>query len=271
MSQPEEPTGPVNNAAGADRTVGDEFFVGYLPTPAGHRRAAVIAVVIIGVLLAGVAGVVAWAQRDPGTGTWQSDRTSSLEGVVVIAPYALLRTADESGVVVTVILVSEGKFGATDRLRDHDGKTVRIRGTMLERDGRRMLEVSSNADAVTPLDWPVARRAGLLPESPRPLGRATLRGEFIDPKCYIGAMKPGGGKTHKACAQLCVGGGIPPMFVTRSQDGSEDYFLVIEEGDRSAAVTVIPYLGDPVEVGGEVEMRGDLRVLRIDTTTILRI
>ena len=61
------------------------------------------------------------------------------------------------------------------------------------------------------------------------------------------------------------------MFVTRSEDGSENYFLVVEEGDRSAAAIVIPYLGDPVEVGGEVQIRGDMRVFRIDAETILRI
>ena len=59
-----------------------------------------------------------------------------------------------------------------------------------------------------PLGWP----------APQVLAdNVTLKGEIIDPKCYLGAMKPGGGKTHKACAMRCIAGGIP-----RRQTGHDD-------------------------------------------------
>jgi len=62
----------------------------------------------------------------------------------------------------------------------------------------------------------LAKVAGDVGEVPAAvaMGERTLRGEVIDPKCYIGAMKPGGGKTHKACAE-CFS--IRPLLVLKQQ------------------------------------------------------
>lgn len=270
MTQHNEPR--ASRAPGTSQTSKlDEFFVGYLPTPAGHRRAMKVAVVILVGLVVAVGGLVALEQRSPGGGVWRTAELGIYEGVVEVSPYALLRTKGPDGAPGTLILVSEGKFGATARLTPFDGQAVRIRGTLLERDGRRMVEISSAVDGVSPMVLsPDEQRSLSVPPS-NGQRRVTLRGEFIDPKCYIGAMKPGGGKTHKACAQLCVSGGIPPMFVTRTEALVEDYYLVVDIDGESAVDEVLPYLGDSVEVSGVVEMRGDLRVFRIDAKTVLRI
>jgi len=214
---------------------------------------------------------VAFEQRNPGGGVWKTDEAGEYTGIVEVSPYALLRTKGPDGSQSTLMLVSEGKFGATARLTPFAGEAVRIRGTLLERDGRRMVEISSADDGVGTITLSPEERNFLIAPPSTGQTRVTLRGEFIDPKCYIGAMKPGGGKTHKACAQLCVSGGIPPMFVTRTEALIEDYYLVVDSDNESAVDEVLPYLGDSVEVSGVVEMRGDLRVFRIDSKTILRI
>ncbi len=71
----------------------------------------------------------------------------------------------------------------------------------------------------------------------------TLKGEIIDPKCYLGAMKPGGGKTHKACAMLCISGGVPPMLVTRDANKQETFYLLTTDQGGVANELVLPFVG----------------------------
>lgn len=249
----------------------DDFFVGYLPTSLGLSRfLRWLVPAMLGT--ATVIGIgVASAQRDPGTGTWQVGNQATLEGQLLAEPYAMLRMpADASGGTIrTFLLVSSGKFGAKARVRPFDGQAARVAGTILHRDDRWMLELSDADTAIQPLP-DGGRLAAHLRDHDHTLtiGRITLRGEIIDPKCYIGAMKPGGGKTHKACAQLCVGGGIPPMFVTRDAHTHETFYLLLTGDGQEANQEVIPYLGDAVEITGQLERRGDLWMLRADAAGI---
>ena len=76
----------------------------------------------------------------------------------------------------------------------------------------------------------------------RAIGEVTLVGEVVDPKCWLGDMKPGDGKAHAACARLCMEGGIPPMLRVRTDsslspveetldtDHEEVILLVTESG-----------------------------------------
>ena len=98
----------------------------------------------------------------------------------------------------------------------------------------------------------------------------TLRGEIIDSKCYLGAMKPGGGKTHKGCAALCLSGGVPPMFVTRDAAGNETYYLLTDSEGKPMGKEAVDYVGDPVELTADLEQRGDLRVLKLAAADIRR-
>jgi hypothetical protein len=97
-----------------------------------------------------------------------------------------------------------------------------------------------------------------------------LRGEIIDSKCYLGAMKPGGGKIHKACAALCLSGGVPPMFVTRDADNRETYYLLTAPDGGPLASDTFDYVGDAVELTGHLELHGDLHVLKVAAADIRR-
>jgi len=257
----EECTNPANSN-------GDEIFVGYLPTPPGQRRflRLILPPLVLGFVGAGT--LLAWTFRSPGDGRWNLDQPEEYVGVIATQPYAMIRVPDPDAPdgVRTILLVREGKRGAAEIARGLDGRIVRVRGTVLQRDGRQLLEV---IEPIEPLAGDVT--AASQPASNQPIGQVTVRGEIIDPKCYFGAMKPGEGKTHKECATLCIAGGIPPMFLVRGVDGSKVYYLLANEQGESVTQSVLPFIADPVELSGMVERRGDLLVLRIEPDSIRRL
>jgi hypothetical protein len=176
-----------------------------------------------------------------------------------------------------VLLVEEGKFGALPRVEGFvqgraGGVAVRATGTILHREGRWMLELAEGEKGLRRLT--AAEEARLPPlgwPAPEVLAEhAALNGEIIDPKCYLGAMKPGGGKTHKACAMLCISGGVPPMLVTRDAARNETFYLLATEEGGVANERVRDFVGDAVEVSGRLERHGDLLLLRIAANGVRR-
>lgn len=231
----------------------DEFYVGYLPVPAGVRRFAWVVVPLFLWVVVFASIVAAWSARDPGSGSWDTSRPRELVGMVVSDPCPMVYAADRGdGKAGWVALVEVGKRGA-ERAWVWAGKRVRVSGWMLERDGRRVLELEPGAGAI----GEVAGTGPVLPERRR-VGRVRLRGEIVDGKCYLGAMKPGEGKTHKECATLCIRGGIPAMLVWW-EDGVARYALVSGGGEAVERV-----IGEVVEVEGELEEWGDARVIRVE-------
>jgi hypothetical protein len=91
----------------------------------------------------------------------------------------------------------------------------------------------------------------------------TLVGEVIDPKCHLGAMKPGGGRTHKGCAVLCLRGGVPPMFVSPGTDGRPVYHLLTDPDRQPPSPELFNRAGEPVTISAELERWGDFRVLKV--------
>lgn len=265
-------TGPASSPPGAPTKDRDEFFIGWLPVPRPYvwfLRPLVAALVLT---TAGMAIVLALLQRHPGTGRWDVDDFRTFDGIVYASPYALVRVPGEKrgDPPRTLLLVEEGKVGARSRVERlvqgrAEGVAVRVSGTILHRHGRAMLELAQGDQAMrllTPdeaarlpsLGWPVPQ---VLAE------HTTLRGEVIDSKCYLGAMRPGGGKTHKACATLCVSGGVPPMLVSRDERGHETFYLLATSEAGPANELVRDFVGDAVAASGRLERRGDVLILRL--------
>lgn len=165
--------------------------------------------------------------------------------------------------IVREVVPGGGKFGARELATKLDGKFVSVQGLLLSRDGTRMLEVSKIDEQPT-LDAPT--RAALSVGTLQAHGELTLRGEIVDIKCWLGRMKPGDGRTHRACAQFCIAGGIPPVLW--ATDGRR-YVLLDREG-RALNEAVLPFVAEPVIVQGSLETAGELLLLRIDPTTIRR-
>jgi hypothetical protein len=263
----------------SDKSSHDEFFVGWLPTPQSYVRflkPVVIAVLLIG---AAAAGVLAFLQRTPGTGQWMDDTIVTMRGVAYTKPYAMLRVPGEkpNDSPRTYLLVEDGKFGALPRVAEFvgdkiEGVPVEVKGTILHREDRWMLALAEGAPGMRVLLEPEAKDLSFLGwSSPKVLAESiALHGEIIDPKCYLGAMKPGGGKTHKACAMRCIAGGIPPMLVTRDADGSETFYLLVTAEGGTANDNVFPLVGDRVDLTGRLEQHDDLLVVRIGPKDIRR-
>jgi hypothetical protein len=217
--------------------------------------------------LAAVGGAVAIVQRDPGPAVW-SETPRTVEGVLIASPYPFILTSGESG-PRAVFLIEQGKHGAGPRAGTLHARHVRATGLPLERQGRTMLELAAGDDALATLDAPPAD----LP-APTPAGRATIRGEIIDSKCAHGAMKPGDGKGHKACATLCISNGIPPMLAAARPDDPRNALTLLAfetpAGLKGLDPAFFEFIGEPVEVSGTLFDLGPVRILVPDPGTGVR-
>src|SRR3712207_995577 len=103
----------------------DEFYVGYLPVPAGLRTFIAWVVGVAALVILGVAAAAAWFQSDPGDGRWDYGRVEEFEGTLSVRPYRMLR---ESG-GRTWLLVGQGKVGVGKPYSEFDGSRVKLRAT----------------------------------------------------------------------------------------------------------------------------------------------
>lgn len=261
----------------APATTDEPFYVGYLPMPDGYRHFLTRLVVTLGLGVLAVAGAMAWFQRDPAQGApyhGSAKEVRELSGILHSAPYGVLRAPGEAPgqPARTLILTTNGKQGVADLVTGKDGHAVTMRGVLRGRSGRYVFAMDTKFGfAEASLDR--AQRARLTRPQAEPVGSepVSLRGEIIDPKCFTGAMKPGNGKAHKACAINCLQGGIPPMFATRADDGHESFYLLVDESGGPILDPLIPWVGDPVEIRGRVYRQADMMILRVQAGSIQRL
>lgn len=244
------------------------FFVGYLKMPKRLRLFywAVIPVVVGCVLGAGFGFAV--AQKDPGQGRFMPP-AQTLTGYFDLEPYPVLRTlpTEEFPESRTVVLTGAGKFGILDQAERHRGQMVDVRGVFLARGDYEIFQVGGRGVMPAEGDLTPEMQAYTAPDA-EPLGHYTLKGEIVDSKCYLGAMRPGQGKTHMVCANICIMGGVPPMFVIYDEHGIKDILLLADPQGASLVGRFTDYTSLFVSIEGDVERRGDLKVFRIDPDSI---
>ena len=253
---------------------GDDFYVGYqgqAPPALGRflRRIVLALVALAAVVAVGLAALQ--GPFDPGVFEFGVER--DFEGVLQERPYPLLlvpRPGAAGGEPSRFHLVAFGKRGAAAEIAGLDGRPARLRGTLIHRQGQTMVEVV--AGSVEPLDPAVSGSATAAPPGAgEDLGIQTLRGEIVDSKCFLGVMKPGRGKPHRACATLCIRGGIPPVLRVESAAGEHRHFLLTDTSGGSVNDRVLELIAEPVEITGRVERTGDLLLLRADPGSIRRL
>ncbi|MEL6363252.1 MAG: hypothetical protein AAFR11_00250 [Pseudomonadota bacterium] len=245
----------------------DEMFVGWAGAPGVDRRFLLWSTPLALAAVGGIGYAVASELDDPGAGVWDTATTHEVDGVLAMDPYPVLRTPDASapGGVRTLLVMREQKCSRTLDFAGRTGRPVRAAGNRIQRKNRVALEVP-----LLKYDWisepPAGFDAGaaLQPPTPEPLGRATLRGMIMDSKCFFGVMKPARGKTHKACAALCIRGGIPPTFWVRTEEGAESLLLMTTAAGDAHGEDILPLVADPVEAAGEIVRVGDLLHFRAD-------
>ncbi len=250
----------------------DELFIGWAGTPAVDRRFLLGAAPLLLGATTGIGWLIAENLADPGPGKWETGATHTIEGALFQKPYPLIRVVDQASPfgMRTVLVVAEGKCTSGLKLAEVSGSPVRAKGVLIERKERRMLEVPLSVGRwLEPalIDMP---RVIFDPPAER-LGRYALSGQIMDSKCFFGVMRPSRGKTHKACASLCIRGGIPPSFWVRDGKGRESVLLMTNAAGGPLGEEILPIVGDAVAAEGEIVRVGDLLHFRADADAYRRV
>jgi len=248
----------------------DEFYVGYLPDapPAlGRWLRSRVRSLLIGA--AAVAVLIVATLSPFSNAAFEFGVVRSFRGVLTNEPVPTLlvarpgRASNDADSTSRYLLVAPFKFGASELVADYLGRHVELQGSLIHRDGQTMLELVP--DSIVTLDTP-----GPTAAPSTALGERTYRGEIVDSKCYLGVMKPGNLKPHRACAANCIRGGIPPMLLVRTEAGAR-YLLLVDEDGSSVNDRVLDLIAEPIEVTGEVVAHGEQLVLRADPATYRRL
>ncbi len=246
----------------------DPMFIGWSKeVPRTDRRFLLAASLGLVTTAGGVGALMGMAHESAAGGRWEGE-ARDWTGLVLDAPYPMLRTRDIDGTPRTAFLVTTGKTAV--RLPPGlPGQFVRVRASLIARDRHAMLAVADGED------WIAASHAAPegLSDWPESDGQPVmLSGEILDAKCWFGAMRPGFGRTHKACAALCARGGLPLAFCTGDvcAEGGEAPLLLDASG-RAHGREILPLVADPVLVRGRVVQVGDVSQLRADIASIRRL
>jgi hypothetical protein len=251
-----------------DRREEREFFVGYLPVPAALSRFLRGAAIALAALAMVVALALAAAQRPLGSGSYEFGVDRALTGALRLEPVPALWVAGEAAAageppaLRIVPLVGEGKRGLGAALSALAGREVRLTGRFIRRAGVALFEVS-RGEVTGEGAAPVLASA--------PLGRATLAGEIVDSKCWLGVMKPAEGKSHKDCAIRCISGGAPAALVVRDGRGGAAVLLLVGEDGSPLGRELLDVVGEPVEVEGEALRVGNLALFATSRGRVHRI
>ncbi len=244
------------------------FFVGYLATPRPLAWFLAVVTVIMAGLGIGAGLAIALGQQDHGDGRFAWDMGyQELSGVIQLRPYPVLRLpASGDKPARTIALSGQGKRGQMREADALDGRKIDIGGVFILRDGVEMLQVGGRVKPAPAKD--PARLADFEPAADVPLGRRTLRGEIVDSKCYLGAMRPGRGKVHMNCAALCVMGGIPPMFVVYREDGPPDVLLLAGPDGGPVPDALLEWISIYVLLQGNILKRDNKMIFQIDPSSL---
>ncbi|OYW62481.1 MAG: hypothetical protein B7Z10_01695 [Rhodobacterales bacterium 32-66-7] len=243
----------------------DPFFVGYFkkvpPTLRAFALQTGAAVVGLLVVLAflGPMGTI-----DPGAGRYANDlRGGTLTGVIEDLPYPILRVPGAGDTPARAVLLGgQDKVGAQDRVAV-GAEVIEVGGVFVRRGDLEMLLISGGGVK------PAAPLPGFVPAAVEDLGRWRLTGEICDGKCYGGAMKPGRGLAHKACANLCIIMGLPPVLVMALPVEGSTVVLLADADGGPMPDALLDLTARPIQLEGQLERRDDLMIFRIDEGSVL--
>jgi hypothetical protein len=249
----------------------DEFYVGYLPK-APRRIASVTkrVILILFVALGVVASITALEQKEFSTGNFEFNLAIPVEGYLFSKPVPHMQVPLGKDILnkelyQTILLVGYGKAGANNFFSRHaqekkeEGAKVRLRGTLIYGHGKTLLQVDEASNLV------YLESEHLAFSIRNDQKEISVSGEIVDPKCFFGVMKPGGGKSHRSCAIRCISGGIPPVFKT----DSSGYFILVNENNNEAISTeIVNIIGDKVVLEGKRMHLNDWQLLQVDPLVI---
>jgi hypothetical protein len=237
----------------------DEFYVGYADeSPPGLRRFQLRALGVAVVLAVVFLAILASAFSPAAPGTFEFGIRRTYEGQLLEGPLPLLRSVAADGTVTHRLLVGAGKHGLPAFARGHHGETVRFEGTRIE-SGRLSLVEMNAPESFRVLD---PAPGPLPPVRDMEVGEVLLEGELVDTKCWAGVMRPATGKVHRACAIVCLRGGVPPGLLVR--DGAGNAVVVLLVGTGGRPLDLDPRLAARVlRVSGRLAFQGEVPRLEV--------
>ena len=234
------------------------FFVGWRGSSVLPHAGFLATVCLLALLgFGGLALALGSTVNDPGGGDFAGDK--DLTGVVIAEPYPLLvldpDPAHPNG--HAVLLSGGGKKGVQEQAMALAGKRARATGAGFKRG---TIDMMVGAD-LQPVEGPAPAPAVTQ------LGVWRLTGEICDGKCVSGVMRPGNGLAHKACANVCVSGGVPPVFVTTSPVEGSGFLLMGDKNGHALPDAFRDHTGIPQRLDGTVERIADVLIFRSDVAS----
>ncbi|WP_170575937.1 hypothetical protein [Ruegeria atlantica] len=242
------------------------FFVGYLPVPKGLRRFLLLVAFALASLVGIFGYLIGVTQDAPGSGAFLFDfGRQTVGGVIERTPVPILHITEGNSLLPaghTLMLSGPGKNGIMNTRDIQDGASVTVSGIVLKRGSLDMLQVPDGPNGLRPNEG----------SDPTPafidLGRWKLAGEICDGKCLAGAMRPGRGLAHKACANLCIVGGTPPVFVSSQPIMGTEFLLLSGPNRTEIPSQVYDRMARYILVEGQITQHGDILVFAMEPETI---
>lgn len=244
----------------------DEFYIGYLPVAPGRTASLVkwfVAALAAAMFIICITLVL--NQRRFSDGVFEYGKVTEVYGVLSLEPVPnLILNKDHPQRLL--LLVGFGKMGADETIRSLQvrlgrpivGAYVNLKGTKIYNEGKGLLQITVEDN----LNMRIKPAPYSIPEATA-LGKISITGEIVDPKCYFGVMKPGEGKPHRSCAIRCISGGIPPVIKVYAK--KTEYYVLAGNSINQA---ILPFVGEPVTLEGNILEYGDWNVLELDEKNI---
>lgn len=241
----------------------DSFFIGYQKTPDRDRRFLLTAIPLLILASGGFAHLFSRSQTSPPAARWPK-RTTALSGQLIKEPYPHLLVPNNYAThgYDTVFLVQLSKYGAQSLVKDIPNSYVEVTGKILSRhDSPNNYLVEAIHIEKHKKDIPISGK------EEKDYGLQRLSGCILDSKCHYGVMRPSEGITHKACASLCLRGGIPPFFIPDCTS-ADRIFLVTDAQGKANPQAILSYVLDSISVEGRIIAINNYFQFRINPDSI---
>ena len=251
----------------------DAFFVGYAEkTPKKIKQTIRIFIIVILIIIIIIALAFVFSQNSFKNSSFELTKTTKIVGLYHESPYPMLKVQTSENSFKNILLLGFGKAGAHPFLKkikkehaDIIGKTLQIEGNLIYYNSKTLLQITPDKKiTLLPTKTHFSVPALTLKDS-----SFHFQGEIVDPKCYFGVMKPGKGKVHRSCAVRCISGGIPPVFALSDKNSfTTKYYLIADEKGNPINKEILPFIGKPLIIKGNVYELEDWMLIKINTKNI---
>ena len=244
----------------------DDFYVGYGAMPQKDRRF-LLKTVPFGLLgLTGAGAFIGTRAASDGGGRWETGTPVTLKGRIGLDPYPVLWVGNVGHVIAGI-----GKMGADEHCKAFEGQSVEVTGVRIVRNECFMLGVAKGDIRAIDQNMPA------MPKATKVNDVSTI-GEILDAQCFMGIMNPGYGRTHRACATLCIRGGQPVFFSYGASGAQAGPGNCSGNGCILASATggkindeILNHVGVPVTIDAALEKIGNLYRLVYKSKSLRRL